>query len=1007
MGTLTVLKTIFLVLMQSALLMADTSVTVNEGTNIAATLSPDRKTIVMDLQGVLWSLPFEGGTAKALTDPFLEAARPAYSPKGDLIAFEAYKGGTFHIWIMKPDGTDLRQITAGHGDDREPCFSPDGKRIAFASDRAFKGSYDIWVVNIANGALTQWTSDNADEYEPAWSEDGSEIAFISGVGANGTTIQALKIAGGKPRTIITAPPQTRLESPAWSPDGSQVSYVQVSIGKSNMMIADKPLKLDDVFPFPATWLGPDELLYTANGKIVTSKVGEEPRTIPFEATFNIHKAPYDRRKIDFTHAMPEQALGIVSPTLSPDGKQVLFEALNQLWLMKIGEKPQSLTNDTFYKEDPAWSPDGKSIAYSSDKNGFEAIYILNLETRQEKLLTKPMIAAQVAAAWSPDGKQIAFQNEGGITYVAQVATGEFKDVIKGHFAPSKPSWSADSTAISIGALLPYTRRFREGTSQILTANLKTNAVKYSEPAPFGSLSTRGEDGPVYSPDGKHLAFVMNSLLWLAPVGRDGLPAGPARQLNKEATDAPSWSGDSKTLLYLSNGTLRAISALGGTAKTIPLNLEWSAPPPDPRTFVRAGHLWNGLGPDLQSDVDIVIANKRIESITPHNDEAQKAAIAAGAKFVDASRFTVTPGLWESHTHQWISGKFYGDKLGRLWLAYGVTELQSQGDPAYRAIETREAFASGARVGPRYFATGEAIDGERIYYNFMRPVTSAAQLDLELSRAKALHYDNLKTYVRLNDEMQRTVTEFAHSQMGVTTASHYMMPGLAYGVDGITHISATARLGFAYTRSLTGVTYSDALKLWTAAGQYVISTPFSSFPLYGMDLSMVDDPRLRILNTPWDQFILRSKRDSLMGKRPNTKDGPPALPSTAGSMKTLHEEETTVATLIHAGALVLAGTDSPIDSVATALHLNLRAQVRFGQLKPWEALQTATVMPAKAFGVFSDLGSVEVGKLADLVIVSGDPLTDVKDMANVQVVIKDGKVFTMQDLMRPYYEGISR
>ena len=171
--------------------------------------------------------------------------------------------------------------------------------------------------------------------------------------------------------------------------------------------------------------------------------------------------------------------------------------------------------------------------------------------------------------------------------------------------------------------------------------------------------------------------------------------------------------------------------------------------------------------------------------------------------------------------------------------------------------------------------------------------------------------------------------------------------------------------------------------------------------------MVDDPRLRILNTPWDQFILRSKRDSLMGKRPNTKDGPPALPSTAGSMKTLHEEETTVATLIHAGALVLAGTDSPIDSVATALHLNLRAQVRFGQLKPWEALQTATVMPAKAFGVFSDLGSVEVGKLADLVIVSGDPLTDVKDMANVQVVIKDGKVFTMQDLMRPYYEGISR
>ena len=112
----------------------------------------------MDLQETLWSLPIGGGTAKRLTDPFLEPARPDWSPKGDLIAFQSFKGGTFHIWLMKPDGTGVRQLTDGHADDRDPRFSPDGKRVAFSSDRGFKGNYDIWVADVESGKLARWTS---------------------------------------------------------------------------------------------------------------------------------------------------------------------------------------------------------------------------------------------------------------------------------------------------------------------------------------------------------------------------------------------------------------------------------------------------------------------------------------------------------------------------------------------------------------------------------------------------------------------------------------------------------------------------------------------------------------------------------------------------------------------------------------------------------------------------------------------------------------------------------
>ena len=100
------------------------TITVSQGTNVNLTASPNHKKIVIDLQGTLWSLPITGGAAKRLTDPFLEATQPNWSPKGDLIAFQAYKGGNFHIWLMKPDGSGLRQLTDGHGDDREPRFSP-------------------------------------------------------------------------------------------------------------------------------------------------------------------------------------------------------------------------------------------------------------------------------------------------------------------------------------------------------------------------------------------------------------------------------------------------------------------------------------------------------------------------------------------------------------------------------------------------------------------------------------------------------------------------------------------------------------------------------------------------------------------------------------------------------------------------------------------------------------------------------------------------------------------
>lgn len=981
------------------------SVSVNEGTNLSATLSPDGKTILLDLQESLWSLPISGGTAKRLTDPLLEPSRPDWSPKGDLVAFQGYKGGTFHIWLIKPDGTGIRQLTTGHGDDREPRISPDGKTVAFASDRAFEGSYDIWTADIATGKLTRKTSAPEEEYEPTWSPDGTTIAFVSAKGVTrfhgasvvGGDIKSIAV-DGTIKTLYSLPQATagdpfsaaHLDSPSFSPDG-KLAYTIFSGGKSELFVEGKKVGAsEDVFPFYASFLPGNKILYTGDGKILVSDLSDGTTSaIPFSATFQIDRPGYKHRIYDFDTTAVRPVKGILHPVLSPDGKSIVFAALNQLWLLPIGGKPEALTSDTFYKQNPSFSPDGTSIVFSSDAAGYERLYILDLATKATHPVTNETGAAELGGAWSPDGKSIAYHDQEGATLIADIATGKTREVYKEVFGPSEPSWFASGKVLALSALTPYNMRFREGTSRIVTLDLTTGKAVTTEPAPFGTIISRGYNGPIYSPNGKELAFIMDDFLYTLPVDDRGVPSGPAKQITHETSDSPTWSGDSTQILYLSNTKLKLIAASGTTpAKTIPVDLTFKPRIPSDTIIIHAGRLWDGLGPDLKQNVDITIVRNRIESIKPHI--ADPTNLPAGTRFIDASSQTLIPGLWESHNHNYGGIDLAGDAGGRLWLAYGFTDLQSQGDEGYSQIEVKESFAAGNRVGPRYFAPAELFDGERIFYPTDRSIRSEAQVQREFERAQALDVDNYKTYVRLPHAYQKQLEELAHNQAGVWIASHYGLPGLLYGVDGMTHVSATSRWGYAYTRSAGGITYSDVRTLFPAAGMWDISTAFASTAMYGIDsgAKLVDDPRLKALDAPWAQKALEqaAKRTLATDQRVTTR--------------ALEAEDDTVASLFHSGDNVLLGIDSATPGAQIPLHLSLRAEVKYG-LKPWEALQTATILPARAFGYEKDLGSLEPGKLADIAIINGNPLADINDAVKVSAVLVNGRYFTVPELIAPF------
>lgn len=691
------------------------------------------------------------------------------------------------------------------------------------------------------------------------------------------------------------------------------------------------------------------------------------------------------RRPDLDSTTRRAALGIASPVASPDGRQLAFRALNALWLADTegGSRPRRLLANGYFNSDPDFAPDGSSLVYASDRAGDADLWVRDLATGLDRRLTG-LAGAQTAPRYAPDGRRIAYQDQDGVGYVLDLDTEQVRKVTPALFQPGRMSWSGDGRTLVLAAVKPFSLRFREGTSQLLFVDVVSGDLEYVEPMPFRSLSTRGDDGPVFSPDGRRLAFVVESLLYVVRVGQDGRPTGTPRAVTDEATDSPVWLDDT-SLLYLNNGRLRRTSITGTRPRTVRMDLTWRrATVRQPQT-VHAGRLWDGMGQRLRRDVDVVVDGPRIAQVRPHDPR--------GRVDVDASDLTVMPGLIDAHNHWHLRGRAWGARQGLLWLSYGITTTRSPGDPVYQMQETREALAAGTLVGPRFFATGEAIDGSRVYYNFMRPTLSPAQLDREVDRVRGLAYDLVKTYVRLPVSLQERAVKAVHA-LGLPLSSHYLYPAENLGMDGMEHTGATNRLGYSQTVSRLGRAYGDVTTLFTRSGMSVTPTLFNSTMVHVDDPSLVKDRRTRTLFPAWEYQLLLDEVALASGPAGETTRA--LLAGNVDMVLRIHR----------GGGFVIAGTDAPLDNVAISLHANLRAMVG-GGFTPYEALVTATVNPARWLGAEGQLGVVRAGAQADLSFVEGDPLDDIRAAAAVRQVMVGGRVHTVEELLEPYDDSALR
>ena len=946
---------------------------VHEGTSMAVSVSPDGRSLAVDLQGSLWIIPARGGQATRITDYFNDARQPVWSPDGSRIAYFAYRDGGYDLWTVKPDGSDMRKLTQGPFDDREPAWSPDGRTLAFSSDRS--GNYDIWTLDLASGAVTQISRDPREDRMPSWSPDGARIAYAGSSGA-ATALYATDIAGGGETLLKSV--EGRIDAPSFGPGGELAYVVQDATGSWLEVDGVTVSGSENVFPFRVSWDG-DSLYYVSDGRI-RRRSGTRMTEIPFAATLEVVRPDYVRASRDWDSTAPRKALGIVHPTISPDGSRIAFVALGDLYVMATsGGVPENLTNDAALDADPAWSPDGRRLVYTSDKGGgLPQLWVRDLASGEDRQLTN-LDTQPLGADWSPDGTRIAFIDVDGRWGVAgvqvvDVATGAVTRLQPSLGQPGSPAWSADGRHVAVSLSKPYSASFREGTNQVWMIPADGQGEPFWHvPEPEVSLDTRGGGGPRFSPDGTKVAGIYEGVLKIWPVGPDGQPAGPPRSYTSEISHFPTWTADSKTILYQSADKLKRLDLETGAITEIPVDLTYRLAIPAGRTIVHAGKLVDAVTDATQLDKDIVIEGNRIAEVRDHDP-----ALHATGTLIDGTGLTAIPGLIEYHSHV---QKDFGSNQHRAWLAYGITTVRDPGNQVYDGVEDREASEAGVRIGPRIYTNGPLLEWQRVYYKMGVAVSGPAHLERELERARLLRYDVLKSYVRMPDLYQRRIVEAAH-RMGVPVSGHEIYPAAYSGVDATEHLGATSRRGYSPKQGPQGRAYEDVIQLFGRSGRTLTPTMFGALTGYlEENPGYRDDPRVALYPGWARASVLETDQSMAAMVRPYMEGGLPAI-------KAMYD----------AGTVITAGTDTII---ATNLHAEIASYVDAG-LTPFQALQTATVNNARALNL--DAGTLEAGKLADIVLLEGDPRENIAHTFLVHTVIANGRPFTMQELLHPGEAG---